>query len=122
VDIIRAESCDPGIAPVLCKVLFYCVISAILLFFVGLLYMILSDSNASIDDQISLQQVADSIAAISSEGVLGLGIIVVVVTPLIRLLTTTMLYLKKSDGILALLTIFSFLAIIISFLVKTIFL
>jgi len=116
---IKNGRCDPEIAPVLYRVLLYCVLIAVILFVVGLVYVFAVGGAIQIDLQLSLQEIVDAIASVSPEGVLGIGIAIVIITPLIRLLTTTALSLKIGDKIIAAITIFSFLAIIIAFLLKT---
>lgn len=114
-----SERFGPGMAPVLFKVLLYCVLIATLLFVIGSIYLLVTDDTAVIDEQLSLQEIGEAIASVSPEGIIGIGIAVVIATPLIRLLTTTALSLKMGDRIIALITVFSFIAIVAAFLLKT---
>jgi len=104
---------------VLGRVLHYCIAIAIALFVIGLGYLVATASKAGLDEQFSLQQIVDSITSIRPEGIIGLGIIVVVVTPILRIVATTIMSLKRRDTVVALLTILSFLSITIAFIVKT---
>ena len=106
-------------SPVLCRVLLYCVLSAMVLFLIGLALLLSGNGSDEIDEKMSLDQIIDSMAKISAEGVIGLGVIVVVVTPLIRILTTTMLAVRNRYTAIAILTMLSLASIISAFIIKT---
>ncbi len=115
----NAPSCHPGISPVLCRALIYCVSTAVILFLIGLSLLLIVSGGGEIDSLVSIGQIIDSIADLSPEGVIGLGIIVVVVTPLVRLLATTILAARNEDRAIALLTVLSIGTIVFGFIIKT---
>lgn len=111
---------DHGMSPALGRVLQFCVVLAIVLFIIGLGLLFARNGGERIDEQLTLWQIIDSIAAIGPEGIIGLGVIVIVATPLIRIFTTTMLAVGNKDSAIAILTVLSLVSIILAFLVKTI--
>ncbi|MEM2839614.1 MAG: DUF1634 domain-containing protein [Thermoplasmata archaeon] len=113
------SECEPGMEPVLCKVLQCCIIIAVALFAIGLGCLLVTANQGGLSEQFSLQQIVDSITSVRPEGIIGLGIIVVVATPLLRIFATTVMSLRRKDRLIALLTILSFLSITVAFAIKT---
>jgi len=110
---------EPGMAQVLCRVLLYCVILAVALFSLGVGYLLVLGIPEGIGEQLSLQQIVESIVSLRPEGIISLGIIVVVATPLLRILATMMMSIQRRDLAITSLTVLSFSSIILAFIIKT---
>ena len=115
---ITDEKCETASSRVLWKVLFACVIVSVILFVAGIIIILISGTQPTLDQQSSLSQLLNAVVSLSPEGIIGIGIFVIVATPLIRLLTTTLLSYANRDRLIMLFTILSFVTIVITFLVN----
>lgn len=115
---IDSEKCETRSSRILWKILFACVIISVLMFISGIIVILISGTQQTLDDQSSLEQLSNAIVSLSPEGMIGIGIFVIVSTPLIRLLTTTILSYSNRDRLIMLFTILSFVTILITFVIN----
>jgi uncharacterized membrane protein len=92
------------------------VLSAIL-FALGIIPIILGSSDIDPKLPVSLDSIIASMASLDAMGLIGIGMIVVVATPLARIVAT-MLLLSKSDRRLIVLPIITFILIIAGFILR----
>ncbi|MDH4122488.1 MAG: DUF1634 domain-containing protein [Thermoplasmata archaeon] len=110
----------PEISPTLRKILYILVIITILLFLVGIASMLLSSAEGSLSTPMSFQSLLDSILKIRPEGIIGLGIFIIIITPIIRLLTICVYSYIRREKIGMIATALSLAAIVISIALQSI--
>jgi len=92
------------------------VISAVL-FAAGLVTALASSSITDASQKMSLDSIVASIASMDSMGLIGLGMLIVIATPLVRVLAT-ILYFSQRDRRLVLLPIITFALIVAGFILR----
>lgn len=101
------------------RTLSYIVISGaiigVALFAVGIIYALSSSPIPNPSQNMSLGMIVSSIASMDAMGFIGMGVIVVVATPLIRVLST-IFYFSQRDRRLVILPIVTFVLIIVGFI------
>ena len=76
--------------------------------------------NSSIVDEkqtMSLDSIVSSISSMDSMGLIALGVLTVIATPLVRILAT-ILYFAKKDRLLMVLPIVTFILIVVGFVIR----
>jgi len=100
-------------APKLLRILLlYGIVTAVVLLAIGLAAFLI-DSDLEIEDGMTIESFFDGIRSISAVGILGIGILVIISTPLVRILATTVIFRREGDRLMVFLSI-SVLAIIVS--------
>lgn len=118
---MAAEESQHAVSPRLEKALSYVVLTGIIIsvtiFLIGLIY---AAATSSIDDSnqaISLSSIAGSIASLDPIGILGIGVIAVILTPIIRVIST-IIYFSGADRRLVILPIVTLVLIIAGFFLR----
>jgi len=92
------------------------ILSAVL-FVLGMIPIFISSPDIDPKSPVSLDYIIDSMASLDAMGLIGIGMIVVVATPLVRIVAT-MLLLSKSDKRLMALPIITLVLIIAGFILR----
>lgn len=92
-------------------------ITSTVLFAIGLIMALSSSSITDAKQTMSLDSITTSIASMDSMGLIALGVLTVIITPLIRILAT-IFYFSQTDRRLVALPIITFVLIIIGFLIR----
>jgi len=105
--------------PVIRKPLFFGIIGAIILFIIGLVYLFASAPLADAAVAYSLEDTIHSIASLDAVGIIGIGIILVIATPIARMIVAAA-YFSRCDRILAVIPLVSLILIAAGFLLSII--
>jgi uncharacterized membrane protein len=105
--------------PVIRKPLFFGVIGAIILFIIGLVYLFASAPPADAAAAYSLEDIIQSIASLDAVGIIGIGIILVIATPIARMIVAAA-YFSRCDRILTVIPLISLILIAAGFLISII--
>jgi uncharacterized membrane protein len=113
------EGCDvaSGSEPMVRKPLFFGIIGAIILFIIGLVYLYVSVPPADAAVKYSLDDIIQSIASLDAVGIIGIGVILVIATPIARMIVATA-YFSRRDRILAIIPLVSLILITAGFLIS----
>ena len=103
--------------PVIRKLLFFGVIGAIILFIIGLIYLYASAPPADAAVAYSLDDITQSIASLDAVGIIGIGIILVIATPIVRIIAASA-YFSRRDRILSVIPLISLILIASGFLLS----
>jgi len=102
--ISRKPAVDSNIKIVLYKILLAGILCAIIFLIVGLI-LLSSTPGVDITEELSLEALIEEISSMSPKGILGIGILLIIATPLIRILTTTIVFLKERDRFLVIISL-----------------
>lgn len=113
------EGCDVATEsePVIRKPLFFGVIGAIILFVIGLAYLFASAPPTDAAAAYSLEDIIRSIGSLDAVGIIGIGIVLVIATPLVRMIVAAAFFSRR-DRILAIIPLVSMILIAAGFLVS----
>jgi uncharacterized membrane protein len=113
------EGCDVAAEsePVIRKPLFFGVTGAIILFLIGLVYLYASAPPADAATAYSLEDIIQSIASLDAVGIIGIGIIFVIATPILRMIVAAA-YFSRCDRVLAVIPLISLILIAAGFLLS----
>jgi uncharacterized membrane protein len=113
------EGCDVATEsePVIRKPLLFGIIGAIILFIIGLAYLFASAPPVDAAVAYSLEDIVQSIASLDAVGIIGIGIILVIATPLIRMIVAVA-YFSRCDRTLAIIPLISMILIAAGFLLS----
>jgi uncharacterized membrane protein len=115
-----SESHHP-MSPAAEKALSYVVLGgaviSVILFLVGIVIASATSSLSDADKPMTLQDIADSITSLNAIGIIGIGVIVVIATPLIRIVST-IVYFSGADRRLVALPIITLALIILGFIIR----
>lgn len=90
---------------------------SVALFIVGMAIALATSSLTNAGIPMNLQDIADSIGSLNAIGIIGVGVIVIIATPLIRI-ASTIIYFSGADRRLVILPIITLLLIILGFLIR----
>ena len=100
-------------APKLLRILLlYGIVTAVVLLAIGLAAFLI-DSDLEIEDGVTIESLLDGIWNTSAVGIVGIGILVIISTPLVRIVATAVIFRREGDRLMVFLSI-SVLAIIVS--------
>jgi len=105
--------------PLIRKPLFFGVIGAIILFIIGLIYLFASAPPTLAAVKYSLEDIIHSIASLDAIGIIGIGIILVIATPIVRMIVAAA-YFSRCDRVLAIIPLISLILIAAGFLLSII--
>jgi len=92
-------------APELLRVvLLYGILIAVILLAIGLAGFII-DSDSDIEEGMTLESLFDGIRGLSAAGILGIGILVIISTPFVRILATVTIFQREGDLIMVFLSL-----------------
>jgi len=97
--ISREPVVDSNVKTVLYKILIAGILCAIIFLIIGLITLS-STPGVDITEELSLEELIEEITSLSAMGILGIGILLIIATPLIRILTTTIVFFKERDRFL----------------------
>jgi len=103
--------------PVIRKPLFFGVIGAIILFIIGLIYLFASAPPTLVAVKYSLEDIIHSIASLDAIGIIGIGIILVIATPIARMIVAAT-YFSRRDRVLTVIPLISLILIVSGFLLS----
>lgn len=103
--------------PVIRRLLFFGVIGAIILFIIGLVCLFASAPPADVAASYSLEDIIQSIVSLDAVGIVGLGIVLVIATPIARMVVAAA-YFSRCDRILTMIPIISLILIAAGFLLS----
>jgi len=103
--------------PMIRKPLFFGIVGATALFVFGLVYLFATAPPTDAATSYSLEEIIQSIGSLDAAGVIGLGIIIVIATPIARTIVA-MAYFSRRDRTLALLSLTSIALIVAGFLIS----
>jgi uncharacterized membrane protein len=103
--------------PLMRKPLLFGIIGAVILFVIGLVYLFASAPPADAASSYSLEYIIRSIGSLDAVGVIGLGIILIIATPIARTIVAAA-YFSRCDRILAIIPLISMILIAAGFLLS----
>lgn len=77
---------------------------AVVILAIGLVSFLI-DSDLDIEESMAIESLFNGITVLSSEGLLGIGIFVIVSTPLVRIVATAVIFKREGDRLMILLSI-----------------
>ena len=115
------EDCDVAAEsePVIRKPLYFGIIGAVVLFIIGLIHLFASAPPADAAATFSLEDIIQSIISLDAVGIIGIGIILVIATPIARMIVAAA-YFSRCDRILTIIPLISLILILAGFLISII--
>ena len=90
---------------------------SIALFVIGVCLAIAGSEISKIEDTLPPESMIDSMTSLSGIGFMVAGMIILVATPLVRIIAT-MIYFRGRDQLLSLIAVATFAMIVVSFLIR----
>jgi uncharacterized membrane protein len=98
-------------------VLYGGVIISIALFIIGLLYFAASSQTLVLSQTETLDEIIHSVASLSPIGIISLGVLIIIATPIVRILMTAV-YFAKRDRLLTIVPIIVLSLIVVGFVLS----
>jgi uncharacterized membrane protein len=104
--------------PVIRKPLFFGVTGAIILFIIGLVYLYATAPPADAAVAYSLDDIIQSVSSLGAVGIIGIGIILVIATPIVRMVVASAYFSRRDRALLAIFPLISLILIAAAFLLS----